>query len=420
MTTLEILAASGAAISAFMLAMTAANIRRYTRDRATGREANSLPRVTVCIPARNEEANIAPCVEGLLSGGYPALRVLVYDDQSTDRTPEIVRELAARDSRVSLVPMVEKTPEWNGKQHGCWRMAQFAACDDAPSDWLLFTDADVRFAPGALSRAIAEALARETDWLRVPACKGLGLISTFPRQETLSLAERLTVPMIFFILMSYLPMGRMRASLLPSASAGCGQFLLARRDAYDASGGHAGFKDSMHDGIKLPRAIRKAGFGTDLYDARDTVRVRMYRDWPTAWRGFAKNAFEGLGSIGLLIFVTIVHAIGHVLPWILAPLALAGVVGGGAEGRITLGLALLAIGLALFQRLALARAFGAGGDARECGGWVAVVLHPLGVLTMTLVQWHSWYLHITGQRAWKGRVQGQPAGVGGGAQGPRS
>jgi glycosyltransferase involved in cell wall biosynthesis len=419
MSTIEIFAASGAAISAFMLAMTAANIRRYTRDRAAGADGPNLPRVTVCIPARNEEANIGACIEGLLAGGYPALRVLVYDDHSTDRTPEIVREWAARDGRVSLVPTVEKAPEWNGKQHGCWRMAQFAARDDAPTDWLLFTDADVRFAPGAISRAIAEALARETDWLRVPACKGLGLLSTFPRQETLSLAERLTVPMIFFILMSYLPMGRMRASLLPSASAGCGQFLLARRDAYDASGGHERFKDSMHDGIKLPRAIRKAGFGTDLYDARDTVAVRMYSDWPSAWRGFAKNAFEGLGSLGLLVFVTIVHAVGHVMPWVLAPLALTGLI----ESRIALGLSLLAIGLALFQRLALARAFGgsgAGGDGlapRWCGGWPAVVLHPLGVLTMTLVQWHSWYLHITGQRAWKGRVQGErPAQP----QGPRS
>lgn len=357
------------------LLMTAVNLRFYRRPGAA--EATESVTVSVCIPARNEEANIAACVESLLAGSHTKVQVLVYNDQSTDRTGEIVGQLATRDQRVRSVATVPLPEGWNGKQWGCHRMAA-----EATGEWLLFTDADVRFGPECLARSLAEAHRLNAD-----------LVSTFPRQVTGSLGEALLIPLIHFILLSYLPFVRMRRTGDPAASAGCGQFLLVRREAYRASGGHAEFSSSMHDGIRLPRALRAKGFRTDLFDGTELVSCRMYRGIRQTWRGFAKNAFEGLGSVALLVVVTVIHLLGHVLPagylvWWTA---------GGNVSQMGVGIAAAAVTLSLAHRLWLAVWF------RQ--SFVGAVLHPLGIVMMTAIQWHSLVLAKTGRRAWKGRVQ---------------
>jgi hypothetical protein len=225
------------------------------------------------------------------------------------------------------------------------------------------------------------------------------MVSTFPRQITGSLAERLAVPMIFFILFSYLPMPRMRTTRDPAASAACGQFILVSRAAYDKAGGHEAFKNSMHDGVKMPREVRKAGFHTDLFDGTHLLSVRMYRGLAQTWRGFAKNAFEGLGSVGLLVFITVVHLLAHVLPWLVVPWAIAGRLAPDtltAPTDLAAVFALSCVAMAVFQRFLLSRRFEQG--------LTPVLLHPLGVLMMTVIQWHSLYLALTGKRAWRGRV----------------
>lgn len=361
------------------LVMTIINLRIY---RPSNREARpeGEPLVSVCVPARNEEANIEASVRSILDGDYPNVRVVVYDDDSTDATPEILRRLREEDDRVVVAPRVPLPEDWVGKQHACAQAEKSAA-----GAWLLFTDADVRFSTDAIRRTLAEAQS-----------KGVALLSTIPRERTGSLGEALIVPMIHFVLFSYLPMPRMRRSKDPSASAGCGQFLFVRSDAYADVGGHGAWKDSMHDGIRMPRALRKAGYRTDLFDGTDLCACRMYEGFAQTWRGFAKNAYEGLGSVTLLVVLTAMHAIGHLLPWPVLLLALLGVV-----DPISAGPAVLAIAPAFAQRMLLAERF------RHPR--VSVVLHPLGVLLMTLIQWHSLLLHATGQRSWRGRIQSHPA-----------
>lgn len=368
------------------LALTLANLRRYRWEAAAPAAGVEEPLVSVCIPARNEEANIEACVRSLLRQDWSRVEIMVYDDQSTDTTPEILARLAEEDHRVRLAPTQPLPEGWNGKQHACWRMAQAAE-----GSWLLFTDADVRFEPGCVRCAIGQGRAR-----------GVGLLSTFPRQVVGSAGEALLVPMIFFLLFAYLPMRRMRRTKDPAASAGCGQFLLVRREAYEAAGGHAAFRDSMHDGIKMPREVRRAGYATDLFDATALCHVRMYRGWSQAWRGFAKNAYEGLGSVGLLAFLTVLHGLAHILPWAVLPLS--GMVLLESPGACPIGftdpatpaLAGAAVVLAVVQRMVLAARF-------RHPLWIAAA-HPLAVTLMTAVQWHSLYLHMTGRRAWRGRV----------------
>jgi glycosyltransferase involved in cell wall biosynthesis len=386
MVALQWLPAFSAFVSAVALVMTVVNLGVYRRTAphaaasASKGAPDAGPVLTVCIPARNEERNVEAVVRGALANADVPLEVLVYDDQSTDRTPAILAALRGEDARVRAVTTEPLPAGWNGKQWGCERMGQAAR-----GQWLLFTDADVRFTPDCFARALAEAA-------RLDAA----LLSTVPREETGTLLERLVVPMIHWMLFSWLPMPRMRTTNDPATSAGCGQFLLVRRDAWLAAGGHAAFRDSMHDGIKLPRNVRRAGFHTDLYDGSDTVSCRMYRSAGETWRGFTKNAYEGLGSPVVLVVFTVLEAFGILLPWIWLPVMLA-----QGTASMPLGptvLASFAIAAQLVQRTLLARRFSQP--------WECVALHPVTVALLLAIQWRSWWLHLTKRRAWRGRTAG--------------
>ncbi|MEM9373204.1 MAG: isopentenyl-diphosphate Delta-isomerase [Planctomycetota bacterium] len=373
MTSLAVLAGVGTVIALIALWMTGRNLGKYRAPPLRSDKGFAGSLVSVCIPARNEEANIEACVRAALASDTNT-EVLVYNDESTDRTGSILEKLSAEDPRVRIVPTRTMPEGWSGKQHACDRMGR-----TAHGEWLLFTDADVRLEPTAVRRAVAFALDSEAE-----------LVSTFPRQICGTLGELLQVPMMFFLLFSYLPFGRMRRTLDPSASAGCGQFLLTRRISYLRAGGHAAFSGSMHDGVRMPRAFRKLGLRTDLFDGTDLVSVRMYRGFAESWRGFAKNAYEGLGSVFLLLFITAMHALGHIAPWVLIPVGL--IMG----EPLVFVLACTAVAVSIAQRVLLSARFGHP-------VWLAV-LHPITVLLMTAVQWRSLVLHLNRARSWRGRA----------------
>ena len=309
----------------------------------------------------------------MLASSHDHLEVLVYNDDSSDNTPRILERLDAEHDNLRIVPHVHLPQGWVGKQHACHRLASAAR-----GDHVLFIDADVRLEPDAVARALA--FAQSTD---------SALVSTFPRQIVRTLSELLLVPNIFFVLLSYLPLDRMRTTLEPATSAACGQFVLVRADAYEASGGHAACRDSMHDGIRLPRLVRRAGYRTDLFDGTDLASVRMYRGARETWHGFAKNTYEALGSPVLLVVFSMVHLLAQVAPWALLPFAIAE---SDQPAAFLAGATVLAH---LTHRTALARRF------RH--PLVLALLHPLAVLALTFNQWHSFALTLTGRRVWRGR-----------------
>jgi glycosyltransferase involved in cell wall biosynthesis len=173
--------------------------------------------VSVLIPARNEEAVIADSIASILASRAVEFEIVVLDDGSTDRTAEIVLGLAAQDSRVRLVSAPPLPISWNGTQHACYTLAGIAK-----SNILCFLDADVRLAPAALAAMSAFLLRSGSD-----------LVSGFPRQETETPLEGLLLPLIHFVLLSYLPLAAMRTSRAPGFAAGCGQFLLISSAATD-------------------------------------------------------------------------------------------------------------------------------------------------------------------------------------------
>jgi hypothetical protein len=367
----EILAWATLAAAALPAILTLINLRVY---RPLPPSDSSAVNLSVLIPARDEEANIAAALEAILMEKSPTLEIIVLDDHSTDRTAEIVTAITARDPRVRL----EKSPPlpagWCGKQHACHILA-----GRATRDLFVFIDADVRLLPGALPRL--------HDLMT--ADNAPDLASGFPRQIVVTFSEKLLLPLIHFILLGYLPMPLMRRDPRPELSAGCGQLMIAKRAAYEHSGGHAGIRASLHDGVKLPRLFRAAGHRTDLFDATDLATCRMYRTNAETWAGLAKNATEGLAAPATIGPMSVLLFTGHILPFLLLPFC-------GNFTEPTRGLLLLACALALLPRLIAARKFHQP--------LLGALLHPLGILCLLIIQWRAFVRHLRGQPAiWKAR-----------------
>ena len=334
------------------------------------------PAVSVLIPARNEERSIEASVTAALRSEGVELEVVVLDDGSEDRTAEIVSGLAARDSRVRLAQAPPLPSGWCGKQHACAVLGRLAR-----HPILVFVDADVRLAPDGLARSAA--FLEES---------GAGLVSGFPRQETVTFLERLLIPLIHFVLLGFLPMRWMRRTLDPAFAAGCGQLFIARRDAYERMGGHEAIRASLHDGITLPRAFRRAGIATDLFDATGIATCRMYHSAAEVWRGLAKNATEGVAAPSKIVPITALLALGQVVPFVLIGLAALGVVPldvlwGAVPGALA----------AWMPRWIAVRRFGQPADG--------AVLHPFAILAFLSLQWYALGRQLLGRPAgWKGRT----------------
>ncbi len=342
--------------------------------------------VSVLIPARNEEQNLAETLEAVLANREARFEVIVLDDSSTDGTADILRTVALRDHRVRWESAPPLPKGWCGKQHACHVLAGLAH-----HPLLLFIDADVRLAPDALSRMIH-------FMEQNPAA----LASGVPRQKLGTFSERLLLPLIHSVLLGFLPMHAMRWTRWPSLSAGCGQLFIVRRDAYERCGGHAELRASLHDGIRLPRVFRKAGFATDLFDATDLATCRMYRTNGETWLGLGKNATEGLGAPGRILPMTALLWGGQVLPFALcvcAPMV-------SSEGLV---LALSAAAFAFLPRVVAVLRF------RQ--PLSSALLHPIGVLALLGIQWSALFRQLLGRPSqWKGRSYGsseqvQPAEV---------
>ena len=331
--------------------------------------------VSICIPARNESKSIGAAIKCLLDSQHDDFEVLVLDDHSDDDTPKIVTEWMNKSERVKLLQSPPLPEGWNGKQHACWQLA-----NSAQHDFLLFLDADVRLSNDALKRILAEQSSRDVS-----------LLSGFPRQETGTFSEKLLIPMMHYVLLCYLPMDRMRASTDPGFAAGCGQLFLAKKADYFACGGHAAIKSSRHDGIKLPRAFRKAGLSTDLFDATDLAACRMYESFGQVQRGLLKNATEGIANARLIIPFTILLLGGTILPIIL-------LVTGLLQAWSPLLMVFLGILLILtwIPRLVAA--------SRFQQSILGAAFHPVAILWFVGLQWIALVREILGLKTrWRGR-----------------
>ncbi len=245
--------------------------------------------VSVIVPARNEEQNIRRCVQSLLEQDYEWYEVIAVDDASTDATYEILDELARthpNGKRLRIVRLDGLPEGWAGKPH-----AIHSGTQEARGEWLLLTDADTWHAPNALHSALTQAQAEQMDMFTISSTQ---ILPTF--------WEKVAMPIAFLGISMQYPPKLVNDPLSPVAVAN-GQFILLRRDVYDAIGGYARpeLRNTLLDDRDLAHVVKENGFKLHFVDGRDLVYVRMYKSLADLWRGWRKNSY--LGSRGGLAFV---------------------------------------------------------------------------------------------------------------------
>ena len=225
-------------------------------------------KVSIIVPARNEEACLGACLESLTTQAGVVSEIIVVDDSSTDRT----RRIAESFSSVQVVSAPLPPPGFSGKCNACQ-----AGADCSNGDWLLFTDADTVHRPASLARALAEAQENHAD-----------LLSYSPQQEVHGIIERALMTVIFAELASTFSPQDVCDPKSPVAAAN-GQYLLITREAYQSVGGHAAVAQTLLEDVALAANVKRSGRRLYFRYAGDAVRTRMYRTLPALWEGWTKN-----------------------------------------------------------------------------------------------------------------------------------
>ncbi len=236
--------------------------------------------ISVLIPARNEEVNIESLLSDLRKIDDCEVEILVFDDQSTDATADIVRQASLQDSRIRLYHSMGLPEGWLGKNYACYQLSQ-----RAKGQYLLFLDADVRV-DASIVRDAVEYMKK----LR------LGLLSVFPKQIQKTFGERVTVPMMNYILLTLLPLIFVRVSPFTSHSAANGQFMLFDNDVYRANDPHRQFAMSAVEDINIARYLKERKVIVACLAAEERVRCRMYHSYEEALKGFSKNVLMFFGN----------------------------------------------------------------------------------------------------------------------------
>lgn len=358
----------------------------YFRPPATLRESTpgdraGEPLVSVVVPARNEEENIGPCLESLVGSDCAALEIIVVDDQSEDRTPEIVRQLSDRTARdVRLVTGHPLPAGWFGKPWACWQGAR-----EARGEFLLFTDADTRHGPRLLRHALGDLEDSEAD-----------VLTLVGRQVMRSFWEQLLQPQFFLLLAGRYP--RTRTPKPPQRwknAIANGQYLLFRREAYDGIGGHRAVAGEVVEDLRFAQVLVRAGRKLVVRQTEE-LTTRMYRSLPGIVEGWSKNvataALQTTTSWLLPVILPLALIVGFTL-WLLPPLCLAWSLSVGTRGTL-LGWSLLATSLNV---LVWVRA-----SAMMKGNPLFGLIYPLGSMVSLFIFVKSWWRG--GAIVWKGRT----------------
>lgn len=262
------------------------NLRSLKLPCSDSKTPEPVPLVSVLIPARNEEKNIAACLESLKKQDYPNFEVLVINDNSSDNTASIVSKIAAEDDRIRLFHGKPLPADWAGKPFACYQLAK-----KAKGSWLLFIDADTIHAPNMLRSVIAQAIEVKSS-----------LLSGFPRQLAYGLPQKLAIPVLYFVLISWIPFWWLHSSKKPRPSLAIGQFLLFTKKAYWQIGGHKAVKARIIEDVWLGIEITKHGGRHIAVDLSSVIFCNMYRNVGEMWEGFIKWEYSvaSLSSVALV------------------------------------------------------------------------------------------------------------------------
>jgi len=337
--------------------------------------ATRPPTVSVIIPARNEEACLAACLESLVQQTGLSFEIIVVDDHSTDRTREIASSFSNSPDpiQVRIIAAAPLPAGWTGKNN-----AVATGAKSARGEWLLFTDADTIHLPGSLARSLGEAQRHRA-----------AMLSYSPEQIVKSFWEKAVMPIIFAELAASYHPSQVSDPRSPAAAAN-GQYILITREAYDAVGGHAAIAGNLLEDVALARAVKRSGRKIFFRYAADAVRTRMYRTFAQLREGWTKNLALLFPSP---LRLAALRAIEFFL--ILASFAISSVTilrGHWQSAALTLALG------AILYSLFLTRI------RRAHFSWDANLLALFGLPLFSYLLLRSTMFHQRGEISWKGRT----------------
>lgn len=381
--------------------------------------AKAQPTVSAIVPARNEEATIAQCVESLAQ--QPGItEIIVVNDQSADRTAQIVQELTRKYPQLRLIESTALPSGWVGKNYAVWQGARAAK-----GDWFLFTDADVVHEKNSAAQALAFAgvqaavsgstsvvgnhipsllqkgaasaapYSSGTSGVLTPGVEGSGpppqLISFSPEQITETWYEKSLIPVVYCRLSKKFSYDEVNDPQSKSAAAN-GQFLLISRKAYDAVDGHAAIASEVLEDVALAQRVKQVGYRIWFGSGKGIVRVRMYRTFASMWEGWKKNLYRLMGANPVSIAAEIAIA---VVPILVPALIVTAIWFFSKDWSVSLASAAgaLAVWHWLYSKELAANHFS------KSLTWYGLP----GKLLYAVVLWASYRAHQKGSLAWKGR-----------------
>jgi chlorobactene glucosyltransferase len=260
-----------------------------------------FPEVSILIPARNEEETIGRCLDSLVNQDYPNYKIQVLNDNSSDRTGDIISDYSNRYEQITYLNGKPLPDKWLGKNWACWQLSE-----EAKGDVFLFVDADTWHKKSAVSDTIY--------WMEK---YNLSLISAFPQQITYSFAEKIIVPLIDIILYMLLPLWATYKISSSKLAAANGQWLAIRKTDYRKIGGHQQLKSRVVEDVEMARLSKKNDQKVMTVSGTGVVFCRMYNHFRAIWSGLSKN-FYGLtgNNVILLVSLLLILSIAFILPYI--------------------------------------------------------------------------------------------------------
>lgn len=336
---------------------------------------HTFPMVSILIPARNEERNIARCVCSLLASDYPSFEILVLDDQSWDNTRPILEQISVSNTRLKVLEGEPPPGNQVGKNWACSQLAR-----QAQGDLFYFTDADTIHQPETLYSAVTALMGEKAD-----------LLTGFPRQEVKTWGERLLVPFFSWSLYCFNPLVLAYRLRLPLLSGSIGQMMLFRREAYFEVGGHENVSWSIVDDLMLTRQIKSAGLRWRVLHIADLISCRMYQNYREAYKGFVKNLFAAF-DFRLLpyLFVFLWLMVVFWLPLIVLMLMILGQAPQAQSNALILSITLsILLWIIPYQDMGIP--------------YGLAFLYPITILANEWVAFQSLRHSMMGHLSWKGR-----------------
>jgi glycosyltransferase involved in cell wall biosynthesis len=322
-------------------------------------------RVSILIPARNEEENIGALLESIRRQEYNDYEVIIYDDDSSDKTYSVALTFAGIDKRFRVIKGGELPQGWLGKNNACHQLAQ-----QATGDFFLFLDADEQVSNGLINSAVHRMKLYQ-----------LGLLSLFANQDMKTIGEKTTVPLLHYLLLNLIPVRLVFLTKNAAFSTACGQFMLFDAATYRKNNWHELVKDKIVEDAEIMKQVKTMGYNGEVLLANGMLSCRMYKSYNEAINGFSKNALAAFNNsiAGILVYVLLL-------------------IGGPMIVAMTLNFQLIFFmaGLILLTRVMISLA--AGQNVLR-----NLLLHPVQMLNLTIIAFLSIQKNLTRTVVWKGR-----------------